>query len=250
MLQNFKNKFSMVNIKRLIYERSFFELPSSIHPREHSKLIDEILGFNIYEIEKGLLQEYKAYNDYSSVDENKNYYPGTQAWIGLHPEILQTPYSELLDFLEIILSHCPNVSKFVDIGAGYGRLGIIVNLLKKSGEFIGYEIVPARANEGNRVFDYLDISDSCHIYSSNVLDDTFIIPESDVYFVYDFSDPTDIRTLLDKLSKMMDNSKFFVVARGKGIRSIIQNKYPEFFSAYGAIHGDNWSLYSSFYDFD
>lgn len=51
-------------------------------------------------------------------------------------------------------------------------------------------------------------------------------------------------------SSKMYRDHFFVVAKGEGVRSLIQLRYPEFWAAHGAVHKEGWSLYSSFQDLD
>ena len=64
-------------------------------------------------------------------------------------------------------------------------------------------------------------------------------------FLYDFGDPHDQRVFLDRFSEKISQDKFFIVVRGNGMRSLIQNKYPEFWACNGVIHAEKWSLYSS-----
>ena len=142
------------------------ECPKDIHPRLHSFEIDQKLGFDIESIEHFISNHYRSY-------------PGTEnAWIGLEPEILQTPYSEILDFLSLITNK--NKVRVIDFGAAYGRVGIACEKVFSTYEFIGYEIVKERAKEGNRVFKELEITSSI-IKTDNILDNSFDLPEADLY---------------------------------------------------------------------
>lgn len=105
------------------------------HPRLHVKTVDKLLGYKIPKVEVKLLQRYRAYDRDNDDSNRKHHYKGNQTWIGLHPQALQKSYC--------------------DIGAGYGRVGLVLSLLFPEAKFIGYEIVKQRQLEGSRFFDYL-----------------------------------------------------------------------------------------------
>ncbi len=213
--------------------------------RRHSKYIDKLLGFRIPKIEQKLLNQYRAYDKTQDDSNKKKHYGGTQTWIGLHPQVLQTPYHEILHFMSLLKKYNPK--KFVDIGAGYGRVGVVMNSMFPKASFVGIEIVKERFREANRMFTYLELA-NCSMVHDNILEDNFKMPNADVYFIYDFSDPLDLKKILKVLSEKLFKERFFIVAKGEGIRSLIQLKFPEFWASHGVIHKEKWSLYSSYCD--
>jgi hypothetical protein len=223
----------------------FYKTPDNMSDREYSIVLDEALGFEIVSVEDTLSSQYRTYNEHHKDDKAKKHYEGTQAWIGLHPQILQTPYAEILDFLTLLEKF--KINKLVDLGAGYGRVGIVQAAVFPDSEFIGYEIVEDRVKEGQRVFEQLGLVNH-QLLSKNILDSDFELPKADVYFIYDFSDPGDLKYILNMLSDIIFKEEFFIVAKGAGVRSMISNKYPQFWSNHGVIHAKEWSLYSSFKD--
>src|SRR5882672_6817343 len=59
-----------------------------------------------------------------------------ELWLGLDLQSFQTPYSELI---EIVHELNPGDGEtWIDLGAGYGRLGIVLGFLCPSIKFIGY----------------------------------------------------------------------------------------------------------------
>jgi hypothetical protein len=226
-------------LMQIIKDKRFFGLPIKASSFDQSGLLDKILRFKIESIERHLRDNNKDYHDVR-LESGKS-----QTWIGLHPQVLQTPYSEILDFLLLVKKY--QINKIIDFGAGYGRVGIVMQCLFPDASFDGYELVDQRVNEGNRLFDSLELK-QCHMHTQNILDSSFEFPEADLYFIYDFSELSDIKKMLDTLSKKLYTERFFVVARGEGIRSMIQLRYPEFWAAHAVIHGPKWSLYSSFTD--
>jgi hypothetical protein len=235
-----KAPLDIKNLEDLIKDPRFFGLPMSETDFEQSHLLDQILGYEIERIESVLSCEHEDYYK-TRLKEGES-----QRWFGLHPQTLQTPFSEILDFLLLLKKY--QINKVIDLGAGYGRVGVVMQSIFPESTFVGHEIVPERVEEGNRVFKKLHLN-KCHLVNEDVLKiEEF--PQADLYFIYDFSEYEDVRKLLSLFSKKMYKDRFFVVARGEGIRSMIQLKYPEFWAAHGAIHSKKWSLYSSFTDLD
>ena len=236
---------NLAELKDLIGQSSFFTTSTGYSDRQYSQLIDVILGFKIVEIEKQLLEIYRPYNKTTDPTGKTKQYVGTQAWIGLNPQILQTPYNEILNFLALLQKYSPKI--LVDLGEGYGRVGLVMKALMPEAEFLGYEIIDSRLVEAERIFKLLGL-DNCKMSNANILEEDFEIPVADIYFIYDFSDPHDLKKILNRISKKLYQDKFFIVAKGEGIRSMIQLKYPEFWASHGVIHDEKWSLYSSYCD--
>lgn len=218
-----------------------FILPENMREREHSKMIDRLLGFKILKIEQKLIKQYRPFYMVNDADsEKKAFDDGAEAWIGLHPQILLTPYSEIYKILKSFGRY--QIESITDFGCAYGRIGIVASTLFPNCKFIGYEIVSERAREAERVLDTLDNS-SHEIYSTNILNDDFILPKTDVYFIYDFGHVEHIKKILDKLVLMMNQHNFILVARGDEVRSIIQMYYPLFYVRQKPLHKRGWSIF-------
>ncbi len=218
-----------------------FTIPAGACPLTHSRQLDNFFGFQIPKIERKLLKKYRGYDQKADLSSRRNHLEGSETWIGLHPQVLQTPYPEIHSFLNILKSFTPET--IVDLGAGYGRMAIVLSQVIPDSKFIGYELMDVRREEGERVLNNLGLKNFT-LKKQNIIEEGFKIPTADVYFIYDFSDPLDLRVILRKLSKKMETDKFFLVARGKGIRSLIQNKFKEFYALNDAIHDEKWSIYN------
>ena len=218
-----------------------FTLPENMREREHSKMIDHLLGFKILKIEQKLLKQYKPFYMIDEDNgEKKSFNEDAEAWIGLHPQILLTPYSEIDKILSSIIRF--DIKSITDFGCAYGRIGIVASVMFPKCKFIGFEIVSERAREAQRVLDTLDSSDH-EIYAVNILDDEFNLPKTDVYFIYDFGHVEHIKKILDKLVLMMNGHNFILVARGEEVRSIIQMYYPSFYVRHRPLHKRGWSIF-------
>ncbi|MBC97885.1 MAG: hypothetical protein CME63_09050 [Halobacteriovoraceae bacterium] len=227
--------------KSLVRSQRTFQKEKGLHPRLHARDLDKKLGFKINRIEAKLLQKYRSYDEYSN-EGGTQHYEGTQTWIGLPPQVLQTPYNDIYEALES-LSQYP-IERIVDIGCGYGRVGLVMNSLFPNAEFIGYEVLKQRAREANRVYEQLDL-ENCEVLLENVLDDAFKLPKAQIYFIYDFSEMHDLCVILDELVKRVNDYQFYLITVGERIDYLIERKYKPFWITNGFIKRGALKIYSS-----
>jgi hypothetical protein len=206
--------------------------------RYQSMKWDELLGFDILAVEKELYSKDPYDEDYSS-----------RAWMGLPFQTLQTPYSEIVAILNLFKEF--DVKEIVDLGAGYGRVGLMVKLMCPGWNFVGYEMVEERVREAKRVYQLQGL-DPLALQKKNIIKKDFSLPQADIYFIYDFSDPTDLKIILDQMTKDLFQKEYFLIAKGKAINSLIQVKYPELYAAHGRywLENSDCVIYSSFTDVD
>ena len=68
--------------KKFSLTPSLFICTDDLHIRVHSKKLDDLFGFQINKCEAIISEDETEFN----------------SWIGLEPEILQTPYSEIFQY--------------------------------------------------------------------------------------------------------------------------------------------------------
>ena len=189
-----------------------------------------------------MLQKYRAY--YKSIDDStkKRHYEGTQTWIGLHPQALQTPYCDIYKALSMLKKF--EIKKIIDIGSGYGRVGHVMNSLFPKASFVGYEVLEQRQREGNRIFELHQLL-NCKIELKNVLEEQFELPKADIYFIYDFSEMKDLSQILTELSSRLINQSFFLIVKGERINYLLANKFKEFWLSSGYLQAGDLKIYSS-----
>lgn len=214
-----------------------------MHDFQHksSAEIDLAYGLNIEEIEKSLLLQARSLRpDGSMSNFGEVLHGGHQTWVGLDPQTLNTPYSELsaiCDFLK------PKDNELmVDLGAGYGRLGLVLQKQYPSVKFVGYELVRERVDEGNRVFEIEGCSNA-RLFMQDLMKESFELPHAEYYFIYDFGKTEHIRKTMKQLEILADSHHFKVIARGKGSRSIIEHEHP-WLTCLDVHHEKNYSIYS------
>ena len=211
--------------------------------RHQSEEIDKLLGFNIPEIEIKLLNEAKAKSPDGNVQSwGAAIHQGNQTWVGLWHQTLQTPYSEI----KLICDHLQpsKDSLLVDLGAGYGRLGIVLHYLYPGSKFYGIEYVQERVIEGVKILKELDCKNA-KLVQGDLTSEDFILPEADYYFLYDYGTVMHIRQTLKQIERMADHKKFKVIARGKGVISLIESEHPWLSKVFAVIREENFNIYST-----
>src|SRR5690606_39026298 len=119
------------NICNLLNHPGFYRSPDQSYQDQqlHSEYIDQILGIDVDKIEESL---------------NSKDYDNCEAWIGLAPRQLQTPYDELLMITQLL--QLRENEHVLDLGAGYGRLGFVMEQQVPEAIFSGIELVAERVS--------------------------------------------------------------------------------------------------------
>lgn len=183
--------------------------------RHLSSQIDLQLGFNIKQIEEILQTRAKQIAPDKQFDQwGPSLHDGAQTWIGLDFQILQTTYHDLKNLFDIL--HPKAHEKIIDLGAGYGRLGIFLHHFYPMTEFLGLELVEERVKEGNRILSELGSfgkkMETCDLSKISQL------PEGDIYFIYDFGSIEHITKILEMLKY---TPKKMLVVKGRIARQVM-----------------------------
>lgn len=204
-----------------------------------SESVDRLLGIKVAEIEAELLKRARMLLPGGNHHTwGAALHQGNQTWVGLHPETIQTPYSELLRVCEKL--SLKEEDHVVDFGAGYGRLGLVLHDRFPRVTFHGIEYVEERVAEGRRIYQGLGLNPG-EITQGDLTAEDFFPEEADHYFIYDFGKVPHIRRLLNQLGEIADRRKFSLVGRGKGVRSLISHEFP-WLTPFD--EEENFSLYS------
>ncbi len=197
-----------------------------------SRKLDQLLGLEIEQVEKTILL-----ND-----------PHTP-WAGLEPQALQTPYPEIRMMLSILDLKVGQT--IVDLGAAYGRMGLVIAVFHEGVDFIGYEVSKERVQEGNRVYDQFHASHSVsnaksiQLLQDDISHTRWNLPDADVFFIYDFGDLESIIRVIDRLKKLATRKSIRVVGRGRRTRDHIERHEPWLSQVNSPLHCGNFSVYRS-----
>lgn len=209
-----------------------------------SREIDLILGFDIRTIERQLLESALQISPDADISGlGRALHDGNQTWIGLDERTLCTSYKELFKMFDLIgLSAEDTV---VDLGAAYGRMGLVMNAIEPSARYEGYEYVPERVVEGNRVFEQHGCSNA-QLLVQDLFSEDFQMPSADIYFLYEYGRIDHIKHTLDQLQKVARNNQIKLIARGDSTISMINYYHPWLAHVYRPHHDENFSIYSNF----
>ncbi|GAB4019199.1 MAG: hypothetical protein Fur0010_20960 [Bdellovibrio sp.] len=220
----------------------FRELCEKLTSRE----VDLLLGFDIRAIERTLLDSaLKISPDADISGLGRALHDGNQTWIGLDERILCTSYKEIFKMFDLIGLESHHV--VVDLGAAYGRMGIVMNSLRPSARYLGLEYVPERVEEGNRVFEKHHCLNA-ELIEQDLFAKNFEMPEADIYFLYEYGRIDHIKHTLDQVQKKGRNRKIKLIARGDSTISMINYYHPWLAHVYRPHHDEFFSIYSNFQD--
>lgn len=180
--------------------------------------IDRLLGYTCEPIEQNI-RATKTLGDSNSSDDGES----RQFWIGLDIQSMQTPYSEIVELVEAL---DPQDNEcWIDLGAAYGRIGVVLGFLKPQISFVGYEYVQVRVDEGRRIYSAWNLQ-NVDLKQADIASQEFILPEADLYFIYDFGSKKDIYSVLEKLRVIAQSRQIRVIARGRGVKNWIYMDFP------------------------
>jgi hypothetical protein len=164
-----------------------------------------------------------------------------RTWNHLSPQVFQTPYAELA---RIVREADPErrARVWADLGAAYGRLGIVLSEIRPDARFIGIELVPERVREGRRVYRALGLDPETLIAADLR---GHALPAADLYFIYDFGPRAEIEGVLAALRPHALLRPITVVGRGRGVRDAIERRHPWLAGVIPPVHGPHSSIYRS-----
>lgn len=212
------------------------------NPEAHAERVDGLLGYRIPDIELDLLERARAVDPAGDMGTwGRRLHAGAQTWVGLHPQTLNTPYDEL-DRMCALWGPAPE-DHLVDLGAGYGRLGLVLREHEPLAHYTGIECVPERVDEANRLFDQHGC-DRARVVQDNLFGEGFTLPLGDCYLIYDYGNIEHIRWTMGQLQNLAGIHRFRVVARGDGIRTLVSYAHPWLMEVPGGRQ-DNFTVYAN-----
>jgi hypothetical protein len=237
---------SLSDKRRLASHAEFYQTPKAneVIRRQHSNLVDKILGFRIRYIEEMLIADARGFDPDGKHDTwGPTLHKGVQTWVGLDIQTLQTPYSECLRILQLL--KIKPYQHIIDLGAAYGRMGVVIGGLFLKNSFQGFEYVKGRVDEGNRIYQELGFH-RCSQVEQDLFAKDFELPEADVYFIYDYGQVGHIDHTLGQIEKMAQKRPLKVVVRGKFTKQIINDKHPWLDLQYEGKLEELFSIYRAY----
>lgn len=232
------------------------------HQKEFSTRVLNLIG-GLFELEiewqnaKDLTGEHlglSMYRTFDSMDEvfNLNYHrdEGMKTELNQSERLyegagvgVQSGYSTVLTALKNLN---PGVgSRFIDLGSGYGRLGVVIGLLRPDIEFKGYEFVQHRVDTAMATVKSLDLQGHVQFYTQDLSSRKFQIPDAEIYYLYDpFSEPT-YRYVLDQLILISHRQRISIATKGNAKGWLVSIAKSRGWPAHQEFHSGNLCLFSS-----
>ena len=194
--------------------------------RRHAVAVDAWLGLSVEAVEKTLPPDLSRRT-------------GQQLWQQIPAQRMLTPYVELRAILEVLA--LPDGATLVDLGAAYGRLGVVAALHFPTLACVGYEYVLERVLEGRRALSR--VGGRATLERADLSARVFKPPEADAYFIFDYGTREAIEKTLEDLRAIARRRAIAVVGRGRAIRDAVEHRERWLTDVVAPRHFLNFSIY-------
>lgn len=154
-------------------------------------------------------------NEVPVIDEKERLYEG--AGVGV-----QSSYATTILALRYL--NLPKGSRFIDLGSGYGRIGLVVGLMRPDIQFLGYEFVKERVDIANKASGHFSLDKHVNFITQDLSLPSFKIPVADTYYIFDSFTEATYATVMDQLQEMTLHKRITVVTKGNA-KLWMKNKF-------------------------
>ena len=144
------------------------------HQAKIDSMIELAAGMQTQQISERIQRENRSAFNRSHEGEETYSFAG--------PELLLTPYSEIFNLFRAV--RLKPGDSVVDLGAGFGRVGLALATKYPDVTFTGYEIVRDRIKEGERIAKAWGLEGQVHLHEQNLADPQFKPKAADVYYAF------------------------------------------------------------------
>jgi len=199
--QSIENTLTLCKkVKLKQFNHDFFHELNQDNWLQFERTLDEKLGLCFQLIEKGLQESAYEYSE-SYISE------------ALECQALNTSY---LDFIQIFsYLNLTEKDHFIDIGAGYGRSALLINLLYPQAQVTAIEHVKERVEVAKNVGRSLQLPTSS-FHCQDILDKDYSLPLGNYYFLYLPLGKLLHKVLYDLKAKALQNHFTLVVIESHG----------------------------------
>lgn len=217
--------------KRFLYEESL----QAHHPQSEGHL-GPCLYRTFDDVDELFDLRYELDRDMEKGDQKERLYPGSGANV-------QSGYSTIL----LALHHLDlqTGSKVIDLGSGFGKVGLVCSLLHPDVEFIGYEYVSHRVDVSNEASQFLDLGQNLQFITQDLSLPSFQLPVADVYYLYDPFTKETYQTILEQIVDVSQTQPVTVVTKGNARKWLLELAEENNWPAPILIDEGNLALFSS-----
>jgi hypothetical protein len=125
---------------------------------------------------------------------------------------VQSSYATLLLALRYL--RIPSGTRFIDLGSGFGRVGLVVGLLRPDIVFTGFELVQQRVDMASAASEWLGMKAHVSFIAQDLSATDFAIPEAETYYIYDPFNESTYTHVLAQLNVIAAKRKINVITKG------------------------------------
>lgn len=156
---------------------------------------------------------------------------------------VQSGYSTLLTALRHLEPELG--SRFIDLGSGYGRMGIVVGLLRPDIQFTGYEYVQHRVNISQTTALRFELQNHVNFQSQDLAKKDFKIPDAEIYYLYDPFSKETYQHVLDQLISISRRMPIKIATKGNARQWLLEIAREQNWSAPLEFDDTNLCLFCS-----
>jgi len=137
---------------------------------------------------------------------------------------VQSSYMTILSILGKL--RLPVGAHLMDLGSGFGRVGLTAGLWRDDIQFTGYEFVGHRVEASNQAAKLMGIDSRVRFVQKDLAMPDFKIPKADVYYMYDPFCVDTFRRVAGRLNQIAAEVPVTVVTKGDAGRLFISQATP------------------------
>lgn len=135
----------------------------------------------------------------------------------------------------------------IDLGSGYGRVGLAIGLMRPDVKFSGFEYVSHRVDIANHAAQNFAINDQVNFYTQDLSLQSFKLPAADVYYLYDpFCEETYCH-VLQQILTISRNQKVTIVTKGNARGPLVAMALEQGWPAAVELDGGNLCFFTGVY---
>lgn len=257
-IESYKNIAENIQKSVLDYAKTFKFPDNKVFAEQILKLMSELFEFE-YQLtlsknDKGLSLGYSLYRAFDSMDDFFNFEytaedgieknnPNRERLYQGSGSAVQSSYTTILLALRYL--KMSKGSRFIDLGSGFGRVGLVLGLLRPDIQFTGYEFVQQRVDFANHASQALNMSSHVHFHSQDLSAKDFQIPEAEIYYLFDPFNEETYTHVMNQLSLIAKNKKITIITKGNAKDHFINSSVKGIWSKPQVFEHGNFCLFRS-----
>lgn len=156
---------------------------------------------------------------------------------------VQSGYSTIL----LALNHLElkDGMQLVELGSGYGRVGLVSALLRPKLNILGYEFVPHRVEVSQKSCKSLGLLNNLEFKVQDLSEKSFRLPEADIFYMYDPFNAATYEIMISQILEISKKKKVAIVTKGNAKKWFLDNLDTLQWPAPEVIDNGNLCIFSS-----